>query len=68
MARLNETIKYPLSMTTIAFGVGAIVLSFLLDLVLTESMVAGLLGLWGIVVAVIGVLGVVIIWAVGKLD
>jgi hypothetical protein len=68
MASLNETIKYPLSMTIIAIGVGAIVLAFLLDLVLAESMVAGLLGLWGIVVGVIGLFGASLIWTVGKLD
>ncbi len=67
MSSLSETVKYPISMTVISVGMGTILLAFLLDLVLTESIVAGLLGIWGVIIATIGVFAVVVIWLIGML-
>lgn len=68
MANIRKSLKYPTSMTVVAVGVTAILLAALLELLLTESMVAGILGLWGIIIGSIGVIAVAIIWLLGRLD
>lgn len=68
MASATKSLKYPTSMTVVAAGVIAILLAALLELLLTESMVAGLLGLWGIIIGTIGVFAVAVIWLLGQLE
>lgn len=68
MSNVTKSLKYPTSMTVVAIGVTAILLAALLELLLSESMVAGLLGLWGIIIGTIGLFAVSVIWLLGQVD
>lgn len=68
MPSVLKSLRYPISMSIVAAGGIAILLAAALDLALQESMVAGLLGLWGMIIAGIGVFAVAVIWLLGKLD
>lgn len=68
MSSSSKTAKYPISMSIVIIGLSALLVALLLDLVLRGSMVAGLLGLWGLIIAGIGLVAATIVWLLGKLE
>lgn len=55
-------------MSVVIAGVIAIGLGYLADLLLHRAIIAGILGTWGLFIAFVGILAVLVIWVLGLLD
>lgn len=68
MASVTQSLRYPLSMSVVLVGIGAVLLSIILDFGLGIGIVAGIIGIWGIIIAAVGLIAVAVIWLLGRFD